>query len=100
MPVIFDNADLRKLLKKLFNTADLPAELVCDLGRSVGLAHLHLQHQLRHLVCQDLVEHPVFRTGFIHLGLTEGDIHTVGYMLCQFYYKVSHTPAPFSIVIW
>ena len=98
VPVILDYADLRKLVEKLFHPFDLPAELACDLSRSVGLAHLHLQHQLRHLVGQDLVEHPVFWTRFIHFRLTECNIHTIGNMLCQFYYQFSHMPAPFLML--
>ena len=95
VPVVLNDADLRKLLEQLPDAAFLPADPFGKLGRSVGLAHLHLQHKLRHLVGEYLIEHPIFRAALVHLGLAESNVHAVGDVLCEFYYKFSHKSTPF-----
>ena len=63
-------------------------------------AYDSLTYREQRTVAKHLVEHPVFRTRFIHFRLAECNIHAIGNMLCQFYYQISHMPAPFSVVTW
>ena len=90
VPVILHNAGLGQLVQQRLNSGLVPFQLLCQLRRGVGLAHLHFQHQLGHLVGENGVQHPVFRAALVHFGLPQLDIHAVGDVLCQFYNDLSH----------
>ena len=90
MPVVFHNAGLGQLVQQTLHFGFVPFQLFCQLRRGVGLAHLHFQHQLGHLVGENGVQHPVFRAALVHFSLPQLDIHAVGDMLCQFYDDLSH----------
>ena len=95
MPVVFHDADLRHLLQQVFGLADAPVHPGSKLLRRVGLADLHLQDQLRHLVGEDLIEHPVLRPGLIHRLQAELDIHAVCDVFANLRNDLSHISAAF-----
>ena len=90
VPVVFHNAGLGQLVQQALHFGFVPSQLLCQLRRGVGLAHLHFQHQLGHLVGENGVQHPIFRAALVHFGLPQLNIHAVGDMLCQFYDDLSH----------
>ena len=78
VPVILHDADVAHLFEQGSNLLLVPLHLFCQRLRRRGLAHAHLQQHPRHVVREDLVQHPVFRALFIHLHQTELRVHAVG----------------------
>ena len=83
VPVVFHNADLDHLVQHRLGLIQTPAQLF---GQCIGcrrLAHAHLERHACHVVGQDVIQHPVFRTRLVHLDEAEFCVHAVGDHLCD-----------------
>ena len=78
LPVVLNEAHHAHLKQQLFQILRVLAGELGDLGQSLGLADLHFQGDLGHLVGDDALEAPVFR-------VLIGDLpaHAVGDHLAQ-----------------